>query len=193
MTMTTSEGSSSAVTKLTQACLVSAMPITLVALGGPSVIWSNGGFVVRTVLAIAIFPTVVCGVGALENLARTIISATKIIFEENSFRAIYENKIFCAECRRTTGLVRAALFPVSGWAVIPRLPTREFYVYKVPLKVIKKVTEVAIKVVGHTLEGLEYVGLFKALNCVLKPLGRCISRTTELASKIIQSSLGKAS
>jgi hypothetical protein len=128
----------SILTKTFQASLLVAMPVTVYALGGPVAIWTEGGIIAKTILAANILPTVICAPAAIESLVRTgSLSLKYINAEPNSDMQLAQKDVLKQEIRRTTGMARAALFPISGWAVVVQLPVKDYYVYTIPKQALK--------------------------------------------------------
>ncbi len=131
------------VTKTFQAGLLVAMPVALYALGGPIALWNNGNTFVRILLAANLLPSAICTAGTLESCARTALLSLK---NNSSSSPTEHKKAMDLEIRRTTGMVRAALFPITGWAVLVKLPVKDYYVYYIPKEVIKKTASTACEV-----------------------------------------------
>lgn len=124
----------SLLTKTFQGGLLAAMPATLYALGGPFVLWNNYGMLVKICLAPIVLPSVICAPGALESCVRTTCIGLKVIGSSNTPASMENKKAFNQEFRRAKGMIRATLFPVSGWAVVAQLPVHDYYVYLIPKK-----------------------------------------------------------
>ena len=135
---TSSHTAENTVTKTFQAGLLVAMPAALYALGGPIALWNNGNTFVRILLAANLLPSAICTAGALESCVRIALLSLKINPSSNASSPTEHKKAVDLEIRRTTGMVRAALFPITGWAVLVRLPIKDYYVYYITKEVIKK-------------------------------------------------------
>ena len=143
----------STLTRCVQGGLLVMMPATLAVLGGPAAIWSNGGYMVRIVLASSLLPSAVCGAAALENLIRTVIIATKDLINSGCDIKELKNDVeLSKEVKRLTGMSRAALLPISGWAVLSQMPVYDYYIYAIPM-------EGLIQGTTKACEGIKFVAV----------------------------------
>lgn len=200
--MTLSSTSEAILTKTFQGGLLIAMPATLYALGGPVVIWSEGGVLVKMFLAANILPSAICASGAVESSIRTTWLGLKTICSTNN-PGFSENKIALDhEFRRASGMARATLLPITGWAVVARLPVDDYYVYLIPKIAIEQSYTTAIHVaknVNHVLttihfwEGIErtlHYTVVPAFNHAIIPACEAIGNVGAAAAKLLRASLG---
>lgn len=192
-------------TKTFQAGLWVAMPATLYVLGGPIVIWNEGGTLVKIFLFANVLPSAICAAGVLEGCVRTAwIGLNMSTSSSNTQDAIefIKKNAWDREVRRTTGMIRATLFPISGWGVLAQLPVNDYYVYIIPKKAIKKTGSAVIRVakeVNNVLvaikfwEGVNYTidhTLVPIGNHVVKPIYDVVGKVANGAINLLRTSLG---
>lgn len=144
-------------------------PATIAKLGGPVVLWSEHGYLVRAILIGTLTPTVLCGAGACEDTIRAVYEFAKAFMSSRDFHQAAKNTDFQCEIKRAAGLGRAALFPINGWAVVVNLSVYDHYVYAVPVESVIKVAKVA----DFAMENFGgYKVLTGVLDYVIVPIGK---------------------
>ena len=201
----------SIVTKTFQAGLWVAMPVTVYAMGGPVAIWNEGGIMVKILLAANILPAAICAPAAVESLVRTTSLGLKYINASSHYYEQLENKeALSHEFRRTTGMARATLFPISGWAVVAKLPVQDYYVYIIPKEAMKKTGSAfkkGAKAVNNVLvaikfwDGLEFTIIHAVVPVckhvavpvgkhVVIPVYKVVASVANAAIRLLSASLG---
>lgn len=175
--------------RICQGSFLIAMPAVLTVAGGPVAVWSHGGYVVRIILAANLIPSAICGAGSLESLVRTICIAVKDLADSGSFKAIPADEEFCKEVRRMTGMCRAAVFPLNGWAVLVKLPVYDYYIYAIPAEALKKGINGTITVAGHINDFLKAIhfwdGVAHVCDWTVVPAGRVLINVASGAFRLI--------
>lgn len=176
---------------LIRVSLWSAMPVTLLVFGGPTAIWATGGYTVRIILSTALFPSLVCSLGAAESAARSVCIAAKNSFQSNDPITNFQRKEhFRAEIRRLSGMTRATLFPISGWAVVGNLPVKDYIVYNVPIKVTKKAVSVTFDGIWFVSKNvnklLNKIHFWEGLEMILTPPCKAIKWTCTKAYDLVE-------
>jgi hypothetical protein len=163
----------SLLTKTFQVSLLASMPVALYAFQGPFVLWNNNGILIKVCLVSILLPSAICAPGAMESCVRTAYTGVKLLCSSKESLEIKSE--FEREFRRAKGMIRATLFPISGWAVAAQLPVNDFYVYTYPKNGIKQASSQMIKgakLVNRVLTAIQFWnGLEFAFTYVAVPVG----------------------
>lgn len=190
-------------TQLFRVSLCAAMPVTLYALGGPVAIWNEGGVVVRLLLSANILPSAICAPAVVESALKTAyLGISRVGASPHSNHNEAAQGPFEREIRRASGMLRATLFPISGWAVVVQLPVNDYNVYYIPKEGLRHSVKGVIqgaKAVNRVLEAVKFwdgvsvvvdYTLVPTYKYAVKPLCNVVASLAGAAINIINASLG---